>query len=72
MQLHHQQCPRVFVQALSELGYELEELYEEEQDAGLGNGGVSSLLVCVRARARARSSLRPCSSLFPLVLLACL
>jgi hypothetical protein len=26
-------------QALQELGYELEELYEEEQDAGLGNGG---------------------------------
>ena len=29
----------VVAQALSELGYELEELYEEEQDAGLGNGG---------------------------------
>ncbi len=26
-------------QALKELGYELEDLYEEEQDAGLGNGG---------------------------------
>jgi hypothetical protein len=28
-----------------ELGYELEDLYEEEQDAGLGNGGVFSAVV---------------------------
>ena len=33
--------PRVrHSQALAELGYKLEDLYEEETDAALGNGGM--------------------------------
>ncbi len=38
-------CP--CLQALSELGYRLEDLYEEEQDAALGNGGMRRLGVRV-------------------------
>ena len=33
-------------QALSELGFELPELFEEEHDMGLGNGGLGRLAAC--------------------------
>ena len=32
--------------ALNDLGYELEDIYEEEVDAGLGNGGLGRLAAC--------------------------
>ncbi len=35
-----------YKEALSELGFELEELYECEPDAGLGNGGLGRLAAC--------------------------
>ena len=35
-----------FKKALSELGFNLEELYEMEPDAGLGNGGLGRLAAC--------------------------
>ena len=37
---------RAYEQALSELGFDLEELYEREPDAGLGNGGLGRLAAC--------------------------
>jgi starch phosphorylase len=32
--------------ALKKLGFALEELYDEEQDAGIGNGGLGRLAAC--------------------------
>lgn len=37
---------KVFSEALSELGYSIDELYELEPDAGLGNGGLGRLAAC--------------------------
>jgi len=35
-----------FKEALLDIGYKLEELYEEETDAALGNGGLGRLAAC--------------------------
>lgn len=35
-----------YAQAMKNLGYVLEELYDEESDAGLGNGGLGRLAAC--------------------------
>jgi len=35
-----------FKEALMELGYTLEDLYDQEPDAGLGNGGLGRLAAC--------------------------
>jgi starch phosphorylase len=35
-----------YKEALAELGFKLEELYEEEHDPGLGNGGLGRLAAC--------------------------
>lgn len=35
-----------FKEALDDLGYNLEEIYEEENDPGLGNGGLGRLAAC--------------------------
>lgn len=35
-----------FKEALMDIGYELEELYEQETDAALGNGGLGRLAAC--------------------------
>ena len=35
-----------YKEALNDLGYKLEDIYEEETDAGLGNGGLGRLAAC--------------------------
>ena len=35
-----------FKDALMDLGFDLEELYEQENDAALGNGGLGRLAAC--------------------------
>lgn len=35
-----------YKQALMDIGFSLEELYEEETDAALGNGGLGRLAAC--------------------------
>lgn len=35
-----------FKEALMDLGFKIEDLYEEETDAGLGNGGLGRLAAC--------------------------
>jgi starch phosphorylase len=35
-----------FKDALMDLGYDLEEIFEEETDAALGNGGLGRLAAC--------------------------
>jgi glycogen phosphorylase len=35
-----------FKNALMEMGFDLEELYEQENDAALGNGGLGRLAAC--------------------------
>jgi starch phosphorylase len=35
-----------FKDALMDMGYDLEELYEQENDAALGNGGLGRLAAC--------------------------
>lgn len=35
-----------FKNALMEMGFDLEELYEKENDAALGNGGLGRLAAC--------------------------
>ena len=44
--LHNLGLDGEYEEALSELGFELEDLYECEPDAGLGNGGLGRLAAC--------------------------
>ena len=44
--LHNLGLSEAYRQALSMLGFDLEELYECEPDAGLGNGGLGRLAAC--------------------------
>ena len=44
--LHNLGLDDEYEEALSELGFELEDLYECEPDAGLGNGGLGRLAAC--------------------------
>lgn len=44
--LHNTGFTGPYKQALKELGYTLEDIYDQEQDASLGNGGLGRLAAC--------------------------
>lgn len=44
--LHNLNIEREYKQALEEVGFKLEDLYEEETDPALGNGGLGRLAAC--------------------------
>ncbi len=44
--LHNMEIDETYKGALKELGYELEDIYDQEKDAALGNGGLGRLAAC--------------------------
>lgn len=44
--LYNLELEKVFQEVLDEWGFKLQDLYEEEPDAGLGNGGLGRLAAC--------------------------
>lgn len=44
--LHNMEIDDTYKGALKELGYELEDIYDQEKDAALGNGGLGRLAAC--------------------------